>query len=174
MARLFLRVGRRDGVRPADLVGAIANEAGLPGDAIGDIDLYDTFSFVEVPQEATESVLNALNATTIRNRQPRATVARPDDAWGDDGHGRDGRDGRDRDHRDRDRDRRDDGDFGRPPRRTFGDRFGDRSGTRLPAASRARAGMDRDRRGAGRTYGGRAPGGRSPRPGSHGGATRDR
>jgi ATP-dependent RNA helicase DeaD len=165
MARLFLRVGRRDGVRPADLVGAIANEAGLPGDAIGDIDLYDTFSFVEVPQEAAESVLDALNATTIRNRQPRATVARPDDAWGDDGHGRDGRD-----HRDRDRDRRDDGDFGRPPRRTFGDR----SGTRLPAASRARAGMDRDRRGAGRTYGGRAPGGRAPRPGSRGGAPRDR
>ena len=52
MVRLFLRVGRRDGVRPADLVGAIANEAGLSGDQIGDIDLYDTFSFVEVPEES--------------------------------------------------------------------------------------------------------------------------
>jgi ATP-dependent RNA helicase DeaD len=48
-ARLFLRVGKRHGVRPADVVGAIANEAGLRGNEIGDIDLYDTFSFVEVP-----------------------------------------------------------------------------------------------------------------------------
>jgi ATP-dependent RNA helicase DeaD len=137
MARLFLRVGRRDGVRPADLVGAIANEAGLPGDAIGDIDLYDTFSFVEVPQDATDVVLDALNATTIRNRQPRATLARPEDNWDDNG----------RDARDRRRPDRPD----RPDRRAPADRYA----LRLPSAARARAGMDR--RGAGRTYGGRTP-----------------
>jgi hypothetical protein len=78
MARLFLRVGRRDGVRPADLVGAIANEAGLPGDLIGDIDLYDTFSFVEVPEDSGDKVIDALNATTIRGREPRATIALPE------------------------------------------------------------------------------------------------
>jgi ATP-dependent RNA helicase DeaD len=78
MVRLFLRVGRRDGVRPADLVGAIANEAGLPGDLIGDIDLYDTFSFVEVPEDSGDKVINALNATTIRGRDPRATIALPE------------------------------------------------------------------------------------------------
>jgi DbpA RNA binding domain len=76
--RLFLRVGRRDGVRPADLVGAIANEAGLSGDLIGDIDLYDTFSFVEVPEDSGEKVIDALNATTIRGREPRATIALPE------------------------------------------------------------------------------------------------
>ena len=114
MARLFLRVGKRDGVRPADLVGAIANEAGVPGDAIGDIDLYDTFSFVEVPEDMSDIVRAALNATTIRGRQPRATVARPEDSWPEQG-GRDERPPRDprgrpfdRDSRDRDsRDRRD-------------------------------------------------------------------
>ncbi len=78
VVRLFLRVGRRDGVRPADLVGAIANEAGVPGDLIGDIDLYDTFAFVEVPQGAGDKVIAALNHTTIRGRDPRATVALPD------------------------------------------------------------------------------------------------
>ena len=81
MTRLFLRVGKRDGVRPADVVGAIANEAGVPGDAIGDIDLYDTFSFVEVPQDVADSVRVALNATTIRGRSPRASVALPQDEW---------------------------------------------------------------------------------------------
>ena len=81
MARLFLRVGKQDGVRPADLVGAIANEAGVPGDEIGDIDLYDSFSFVEVPTEAASRVQAALNATTIRGRPPRATLARPSGEW---------------------------------------------------------------------------------------------
>ncbi len=96
MTRLFLRVGKRDGVRPADVVGAIANEAGVPGDAIGDIDLYDTFSFVEVPEDAADAVLAALDHTTIRGREPRASIARPSEELERDGnrpHGPDGRHG---------------------------------------------------------------------------------
>lgn len=81
MARLFLRVGKRDGVRPSDVVGAIANEAGVPGDQIGDIDLYDTFAFVEVPEDAVDAVLDALHRTTIRGREPRPTLARPEGEW---------------------------------------------------------------------------------------------
>lgn len=77
MARLFLRIGRRDKVRPADFVGAIANEAHLPGDTVGDIDIYDTFSFIEVPESVAERILQALNRTTIRGRDPQATLARP-------------------------------------------------------------------------------------------------
>ncbi|WIG61176.1 MAG: DEAD-box ATP-dependent RNA helicase DeaD [Ktedonobacterales bacterium] len=77
MARLVLRVGRRDGVRPADLVGAVANEAKVSSDIIGDIDIYDTFSFVEVPQEQAEMIRDALNATTVRGRAPRTSLARP-------------------------------------------------------------------------------------------------
>ena len=81
MARLFIRVGRQDSIRPTDIVGAIANEAHIPGDSIGDIDIYDTFSFVEVPEEVADRVRNALNATTIRGRAPRATLARPAGDW---------------------------------------------------------------------------------------------
>jgi ATP-dependent RNA helicase DeaD len=77
IARLFLRVGRRDKIRPADLVGAVANEANIPGDAVGDIDIYDTFSFVEVPANLADRVLRALNRTTIRGREAQATLARP-------------------------------------------------------------------------------------------------
>jgi ATP-dependent RNA helicase DeaD len=84
MARLFIRVGRQDSVRPTDIVGAIANEAHIPGDSIGDIDIYDGFSFVEVPEEAAERVRTALNATTIRGRAPRATLARPAGEWMED------------------------------------------------------------------------------------------
>jgi ATP-dependent RNA helicase DeaD len=75
--RLFLRVGKRHGVRPADVVGAIANEAGLRGDEIGDIELYDTFSFVEVPASTATTVQEALNRTHIRGRAPKASLALP-------------------------------------------------------------------------------------------------
>jgi len=79
MTRLFLRVGKKHGVRPADVVGAIANEAGLSGDSIGDIDLYDAFAFVEVPTASAGAVEAALNKTQIRGRAPQARVAVPND-----------------------------------------------------------------------------------------------
>jgi ATP-dependent RNA helicase DeaD len=76
-ARLFLRVGRHHGVRPGDLVGAIANEAGVPSHAIGEITLFDKFSFVDVPETSASHVEAALNNTSIRGHAPRATLARP-------------------------------------------------------------------------------------------------
>jgi ATP-dependent RNA helicase DeaD len=66
-------------VRPSDIVGAIANEAGVPGDAIGDIDIYDTFSFVEIPTQDVDAVIGALSRATIRGQRPRARLALPDD-----------------------------------------------------------------------------------------------
>jgi ATP-dependent RNA helicase DeaD len=77
MTRLFLDVGREDGVRPADIVGAIANEADIPGRSIGAIELYDRFAFVDVPSNLAKHVLNALSQTRIRSRKLSATLARP-------------------------------------------------------------------------------------------------
>ncbi len=76
MARLFINIGRQDGVRPGDFVGAIANEAGISGKEIGAIDLFDTYSFVEVPQAAAPLIVQTLGRTTIRGRQVNAEVAR--------------------------------------------------------------------------------------------------
>jgi ATP-dependent RNA helicase DeaD len=80
MERLFLRVGRRHGVSARDLVGAIANEAGIAGRDIGAIDIYDNFSFAEVPKRAATRVMEALNRATIRGRRVRADIAMPDQA----------------------------------------------------------------------------------------------
>jgi ATP-dependent RNA helicase DeaD len=77
MARLYLGVGRDDGVRPADIVGAIANEAGIPGRAIGAIELFERFAFVEVPSQQAEKVLRALKRTTIRGRKADPSRDRP-------------------------------------------------------------------------------------------------
>jgi ATP-dependent RNA helicase DeaD len=78
MARLFLSAGRRAGVRPSDIVGAIANEAGVPGKSIGSIDIYDNFTFVEVPMELRDQVLERMSRATIRGRPIEARIARPE------------------------------------------------------------------------------------------------
>jgi ATP-dependent RNA helicase DeaD len=77
MTRLYLDVGRDDGVRPSDIVGAIANEANIPGRAIGAIDLFERFSFVEVPGNMSDRVLKALKRTTIRGRKIAPSIAQP-------------------------------------------------------------------------------------------------
>ncbi len=77
VARVYIGLGRQDGVRPGDLVGAITGETGLRGGQIGSIDIAPRFSIVEVPAEAAGEVISALQAAKIRGR--RATV-RPDRA----------------------------------------------------------------------------------------------
>jgi len=83
MTRLYIDVGRDDGVRPGDIVGAIANEAGLPGSAIGAIEQYERFSFVEVPSNEADSVMRALKRSTIRGKKVSPSIARPDNRSGD-------------------------------------------------------------------------------------------
>ena len=77
MARLFIDAGRESGVRPADIVGAIANEADVPGNVIGAIDIYDRFSFVDVPVQYLNQVLERMDGATVRSRDARIRVATP-------------------------------------------------------------------------------------------------
>ena len=74
VTRVYIGLGRRSGVRPADLVGAIANEAGIDAREIGAIDIGDQFSLVEIPDEAVDHVIRALRGTTIRGK--KVTVRR--------------------------------------------------------------------------------------------------
>jgi ATP-dependent RNA helicase DeaD len=64
--RLFLTAGRQHGLRPGDVVGAIANEAGIKGDQIGPIHILDDTSFVEVPADKAQQVIEALTSTRLR------------------------------------------------------------------------------------------------------------
>ncbi|MBJ7902639.1 DEAD/DEAH box helicase [Streptomyces sp. DSM 110735] len=74
MTRLFVGAGRSAGIRPQDLVGAIAGESRLNGRDIGSIEIADRFSLVEVPDEAAEDVIHALRGASIKGR--RAQVRR--------------------------------------------------------------------------------------------------
>lgn len=77
MTRLFVSIGRMDGVRPGDLVGAIAGESGIEGSSIGAIDIYSRYSFVEVPERQGERVIRAISGATVRGRQVTARPALP-------------------------------------------------------------------------------------------------
>lgn len=74
--RLFFSAGQRDGLRPADLVGAITGETGIAGDRVGRVDIRDTFSVVEVDGNEAEKVIRALNGTTMRGRSIRVDYDR--------------------------------------------------------------------------------------------------
>ena len=70
VTRLFFGIGRRAGLRPQDLVGAIAGESGLSAREIGAIQITDRFSLVEVPEPAADMVIAAMQRSTIRGRRP--------------------------------------------------------------------------------------------------------
>jgi ATP-dependent RNA helicase DeaD len=74
MVRVFVGAGRNAGVRPADLVGAIANEAGVSAREVGAIEIEERFSLVEVSDHVAEDAIRALRATSLRGQ--RVTVRR--------------------------------------------------------------------------------------------------
>ena len=78
VSRIYVGAGRKAGVRPGDLVGAIANEVGVDSSAIGAIEIADRFSLVEVPEEIADEVISALRGTTIKGK--RVMVRRDRDA----------------------------------------------------------------------------------------------
>ena len=69
ITRIYVGAGRNSGIRPGDLVGAIANEAGITSRDIGAIDITDRFSLVEVPESVVEQVIDALRNTTIKGKR---------------------------------------------------------------------------------------------------------
>lgn len=73
--RFHISVGLVDNVRPADIVGAIANEADVAGKHIGPIDIRDDSTLVEVPVRYYEQVLNAMRGAKIRNLDARTRLA---------------------------------------------------------------------------------------------------
>ena len=67
--RLFVGGGRRAGLRPGDLVGAITNEAHVPGGVVGAIQINEGFSLVDVQEGVADAVIAALREATIRGRR---------------------------------------------------------------------------------------------------------
>jgi len=68
MARLFINIGKAQKVKAKDILGAIAGETNIPGKLVGAIDLYDKYTFVEVPKENAAEVLAAMKNVKIKGK----------------------------------------------------------------------------------------------------------
>jgi ATP-dependent RNA helicase DeaD len=75
-AKLYVGLGRKAGIRPQDLVGAIANESGISGRDIGDIKVSDQFSIVEVPSGEMDNILKSMTNVSIRGKKANIRLYR--------------------------------------------------------------------------------------------------
>jgi ATP-dependent RNA helicase DeaD len=78
MVRLFVTVGSRDGLRPGDLVGAMANEGGVASSEFGKVDIRESHSTIEVSPSVADTLIEKLNGANIKGR--RAVVRRDEHA----------------------------------------------------------------------------------------------
>ncbi len=75
MVRLFINVGKSQNARPGDILGAIAGETGIAGHLIGTIDVYDKYTFVDVPKEYADDVINVMKNAKIKGKTVNVEVA---------------------------------------------------------------------------------------------------
>lgn len=75
MVRLHLNVGRKHKIRVKDIVGSIAGECGIPGSALGSIELLETFSYVELPAELAQDVISIMNGNEIKGKKVKVELA---------------------------------------------------------------------------------------------------
>ena len=85
IAEIFLPVGRDRGVRAGDIVGAFANELGVPGSSIGKISLHENRSFIGLPKDIAERLLREGSTVQIRGREVQMSLARADGPMRDGG-----------------------------------------------------------------------------------------
>jgi ATP-dependent RNA helicase DeaD len=76
MRRLFLTIGRKDRIKVGDIVRTISEKSRIPGRNIGNIALFDNYSFVEVPADLAEQVIGSINDMMISGRKVKVQTAR--------------------------------------------------------------------------------------------------
>lgn len=76
-ARLFLSAGRKDGFSPRDIVFAVSSACNMPERAVGDIQMYPAYSFVQIPSSYVNRVISRLDGAEIRGVRIGVSPARP-------------------------------------------------------------------------------------------------
>lgn len=77
MARLFMTIGKEQNVRANDIVEAISKKANIPRQAIKNVNIFETFTFVEVPRDSAETVIEYMHQSIISGRKVAVAPARP-------------------------------------------------------------------------------------------------
>ena len=77
MVRLFMNVGRQQRINAGDVVRSIADKTGISGRSIGNISIFDNFTFVEVPKENAEKVIEVMHQSMLSGKKVAVAKARP-------------------------------------------------------------------------------------------------
>ena len=76
MVRLFMTIGRKDKIKVPDIVKSIASEANIPHSKIGNIDVLDKFTFVEVPEDLADRVIRSVDDMIMKGRRVKIQPAK--------------------------------------------------------------------------------------------------
>ena len=82
MVRLFINAGKKSKIRAKDIVGAIANEAGIPGKTLGEIAIFDEYTFVDVPNEFVRDILHGMKHAKIKGKRVHIEIAKKETPYG--------------------------------------------------------------------------------------------
>lgn len=82
MVRLFIKAGKKSKIRAKDIVGAIANEAGIPGKTLGEIAIFDEYTFVDVPNEFVRDILHGMKHAKIKGKRVHIEIAKKEKTYG--------------------------------------------------------------------------------------------
>jgi ATP-dependent RNA helicase DeaD len=69
MSTYRIEVGHAHGVKPGNIVGAIANEGGIPSKEIGRIEIYDDFSTLDMPSDLSQDTIETLKKVWVAGQQ---------------------------------------------------------------------------------------------------------
>ena len=69
MVRLFINIGSKHKIQPKHIVESIASSTNLPGKLIGAIDIYDKYTFVEVPRVYSAEVMDAMKSSKLKGEE---------------------------------------------------------------------------------------------------------
>lgn len=82
MVRLFINAGKKSKIRAKDIVGAIANEAGIPGKTLDEIAIFDEYTFVDVPNEFVRDILHGMKHAKIKGKRVHIEIAKKEKTYG--------------------------------------------------------------------------------------------
>ncbi|MFA7533640.1 MAG: DbpA RNA binding domain-containing protein, partial [Tissierellaceae bacterium] len=77
LRRIHINIGKRKGISPRHILAAIVESGSIPKKLVGNIDLYDKFTFVEIPGEYVEDIIASLNGTRIKGARVNVEIAKP-------------------------------------------------------------------------------------------------
>ena len=73
---------KKSKIRAKDIVGAIANEAGIPGKTLGEIAIFDEYTFVDVPNEFVRDILHGMKHAKIKGKRVHIEIAKKEKTYG--------------------------------------------------------------------------------------------